>query len=106
MTRRAETITDRLEAAKAEVARIEREIAAAPCKEVGHRWKSIGGANCGCKGGNCSVPVYECTVCKDCDYGENAEAAEKRKACAEETAYRDDPFNDESWFEDPDMGSR
>lgn len=49
----------------------------------GHDWESIGGANCGCKDGACSVPVYQCRVCRDCDYGENEEAREARKLCGE-----------------------
>lgn len=78
------TPIQRLEAARAEVAQLERQIAGMTCKQRGsHRWKSIGGANCGCPEGNCSVPVHECEDCKDCDYGENAEANEKRVECAE-----------------------
>lgn len=64
-----------------------------PCHILGHRWVFRGGANCGCEGvepngerwkGQCSVPVYECDGCGDCDYGDNDEAREKRVACAEE----------------------
>lgn len=76
------TLGDRLEAARAEVARLERQIAASTCAEVGHRWKSLGGANAGCCDDcHCSVPVHECEVCGDCDYGDNAEAAEIKRTC-------------------------
>lgn len=63
-----------------------------PCQVLGHRWKHIGGMNCGCEGvdaegtpwqGQCSVPVYKCVVCDDSDYGDNTEAVEKRRACQE-----------------------
>lgn len=54
------------------------------CAILGHQWLFLGGMNCGCEGvTGCSVPVYECEACGDCDYGENAEAAEKRRECAE-----------------------
>lgn len=76
-------LIDKLEAARAEVARLEREVAAGPCREHGHTWIHIGGANCGCDGGQCSVPVHECSKCRDCDYGQNAEAEAKRRECAE-----------------------
>lgn len=78
-------IRAKLEAAKDEVARLERMVAVAPCAEVGHRWVSIGGANAGCEIGadicNCSVPVNVCEICGDCDYGENVEADEIRAEC-------------------------
>lgn len=57
-----------------------------PCTALGHKWKFSGGANCGCDDGNCSVPVFECEVCGDCDYGRNAEADAKRVECREMTA--------------------
>lgn len=67
--------------------RLRRQIAAASCAEVGHRWKYIGGRNCGCVfpdnvSGSCSIPVFECENCKDCDYGDNAEARDYIAACA------------------------
>jgi hypothetical protein len=76
--------TAQLEAARAEVAKLEREIAQAGCAEVGHRWAHIGGCNCGCENvaGGCSVPVYECAKCGDCDYGDNAEARNIIAGCA------------------------
>ena len=58
-----------------------------PCSVLGHKWKHIGGCNCGCDGGgNCSVPVHECEVCGDCDYGDNEDATATRAACQAEYA--------------------
>lgn len=52
-----------------------------PC-ERGHSWSEIGGRNCGCNtDAQCSVPVHECEVCGDCDYGENAQAADVLARC-------------------------
>ena len=84
-------ILERLEAARAEVARLEREVAGAPCAEVGHRWKHIGGRNAGCEhsGCSCSVPVHECQVCGDCDYGNNAEANGVKRSCTEQMMLED-----------------
>lgn len=77
-------VFDRLEQAKAEVARVEREIATGPCRTHGHDWQSIGGCNAGChETCACSVPVNTCTKCGDCDYGENDDAIETRRACVE-----------------------
>jgi hypothetical protein len=63
-----------LEKARAEVARLERAASQATCAELGrHTWALMGGRNCGCvddegrAAGNCSVPVYHCSVCGDCD---------------------------------------
>jgi hypothetical protein len=53
-----------------------------PCAILGHRWTSLGGANCGCVYGECSVPVNECE-CGDCDYGENEDADRIRAECRE-----------------------
>lgn len=82
------TLVDHLEAARAEVARLERQIAASTCAEVGHRWKHIGGCNAGCELSDrdcgCSVPVHECEICGDCDYGNNAEAAAVKRTCTEQ----------------------
>lgn len=63
-----------------------------PCSVLGHKWAFRGGRNCGCEGdgpdgywhGRCSVPVYECEACGDCDYGDNAEAAEAQARCKED----------------------
>lgn len=50
--------------------------------EKGHNWKHIGGKNAGCEPDcGCSVPVYQCTRCGDCDYGENEEAEKVRTFC-------------------------
>lgn len=76
---------DRLEAAKAEVLRLEREVAAGPCRENGHSWAFLGGRNAGCDDAcQCSVPVYQCTKCGDCDYGDNPEALAIKARCQEE----------------------
>jgi hypothetical protein len=76
-------ILTQLEAARAEVARVERLAAASTCRELGRcNMQSAGGANCGCPDGNCSVPVLKCTRCGDCDYSENEEAGATRSACA------------------------
>ena len=84
-------LSDQLEAARAEVARLERIAATAACRELGCDMQSFGGANCGCvfeddEGlmtwpGSCSVPVLKCTRCGDYDYGDNAEAEEIRARC-------------------------
>jgi hypothetical protein len=76
----AEKIAD----AKAELARLERLAASATCRDLGHDWQSLGGCNAGCDLGDdcyCSVPVNECSRCKDCDYGDNANADEVRREC-------------------------
>lgn len=57
-----------------------------PCHILGHVWRHIGGANCGCEDGNCSVPIHECMACGDCDYGDNDDATETRRVCAEAMA--------------------
>lgn len=78
----AERLTEALERAQAEVDRLKRAIAGAPCSEVGHRWVFMGGANCGCfAGACCSVDVHECEVCGDCDYGDTPEMDERRTQC-------------------------
>lgn len=71
-----------LEAAEAEAARIKRLIAQGPCREYGHDWQFLGGANAGCCDTcGCSVPVYKCSKCGDCDYGDNDEAKQIREDC-------------------------
>lgn len=75
-------LSEALADARAEVARLERIAATATCREVGCDMQHAGGRNCGCEGGCCSVPVYVCSRCGDCDYGDNAEAVEKRSLCA------------------------
>jgi hypothetical protein len=50
--------------------------------EAGHDYISIGGCNAGChEDCACSVPVQECSRCGDCDYGDNADAAQVRADC-------------------------
>ena len=62
---------------------IERDILYLGCQRK-HTWESAGGANAGCGlDCVCSIPVYRCSVCGEYDYGENPEAAEKRRWCAE-----------------------
>jgi len=54
-----------------------------PCEVLGHKWVSIGGCNAACSDDcGCSVPVNECEVCGDCDYGDNNDARETREECA------------------------
>lgn len=56
-----------------------------PCAH-GHKWRSVGAMACCCDlgdfDGECSLPVYGCVRCGDCDYGENADAAAVKAACA------------------------
>jgi hypothetical protein len=52
--------------------------------EAGHDWQSIGGCNASCSDMcGCSVPVNTCSRCGDCDYGDNEEAKDVRRVCAE-----------------------
>lgn len=77
----------RLASARAEVARLEREMAGATCAEAGcHRMEFIGCANAGCGESDCScsVPVHQCSVCGDSDYGDNREADLLRDDCREQ----------------------
>ena len=56
------------------------------CQSGEHKWKSVGGRNAYCENGDlcdCSVPVHECEVCGDCDYGNTPEADEIRRECRE-----------------------
>lgn len=75
------SLATQLEAARNEVARLEQIAATATCAEIGHRWESIGGANCGCEKGDCSVPVNTCKVCGNSDYGDNDAARDVRRLC-------------------------
>jgi hypothetical protein len=85
-------LADQIEAARAELARLERIAAHASCADLGCRMVSTGGANCGCVflddedhelPGSCSVPVNYCERCGDCDYGNNDDATEIRRVCRE-----------------------
>lgn len=52
-----------------------------PC-EFGHTLVVLGYKNAGCGPDCCcSVPVHQCVVCGDCDYGDNDEAAEIVDRC-------------------------
>lgn len=74
---------DQLDAARAEVARLERYVATATCREVGCDMRHAGGCNAGCGDDCCcSVPVHVCARCGDSDYGDNAEAIDRRAECA------------------------
>jgi hypothetical protein len=47
-----------------------------------HDWQHVGGVNSGCyKDCDCSVPLYQCSHCKDYDYGDNEEAVTMRENC-------------------------
>lgn len=75
-------LADKLEAARAEVARLERIAASATCAELGHDWVSLGGCNCGChENAACSIPVNECRRCGECDYGDNDDARAIKDGC-------------------------
>jgi hypothetical protein len=78
------TLADKIAEAEAKLEELRRRAAFASCAEIGHDWKCLGGCNAGC--GDecvCSVPVHECSRCKGCDYGENNEATEVRRLCAQ-----------------------
>lgn len=76
-------LLDKLEQAKAEVARLEQAMLSATCREAGHDWKFIGGCNAGCSPDcGCSVDVHQCSRCGDCDYGDAPKADEIRANCA------------------------
>lgn len=54
------------------------------CELIGHEWEPAGGANASCGAPNCqcSIPVKECRICGNCDYGDNEEARVVRERCA------------------------
>lgn len=82
------SLADQLEAARAEVARLERLARTASCAELGHDLALVGGRNCGCFDGSyCSVPVHECRRCGGCDYGESDEATAAIENCKHRLAY-------------------
>ena len=61
----------------------ERDIIYLGCRANRHNWKLIGGRQAGCnKDCTCSVPVYECADCGDCDYGCNTEGIAIIEQCA------------------------
>lgn len=76
------TLREELAETEAKAEELRRRIAAEACIVAGHDWKHIGGRNAACSDDcGCSVPVYECTVCKDSDYGENTEGQKTLKEC-------------------------
>lgn len=83
-------LREQLREARAKARALEQAIAAnESCAINGHVWKSLGGCNCGCHPeAQCSVPVHECVICGDCDYGINPDATEARERCL----YRDEYF--------------
>jgi hypothetical protein len=69
---------------EAKAAAVRRQIAQGPCVQYGHTWKLLGGRNVACSEDcSCSVSVYVCEKCGDCDYGDNAERDEIVMECAE-----------------------
>lgn len=93
-------LRDELAEAEARVETLKRDIARdTSCLKNGHVWKIIGGKIAGCaRDCCCSIPVNECSVCGDCDYGDNAVARAQIDACKEEDRLR----ADEDWFFDMD----
>ncbi len=64
-------LKEEIEEAENRLAQLRLREASATCAEVGHRWEPVGGSNAGCDDEcSCSVAVYSCKVCGDCDYGE------------------------------------
>jgi hypothetical protein len=77
-------LPERLQDARDEVAWLEQEMQRALCAALGHDMQHKGGRNAGCADDCvCSVPVHECSRCKACDYGDNAEAAKVIAECEE-----------------------
>lgn len=76
-------LAEQLDDARARVALLERQARGATCVQLGAcDMKHKGGRNAGCaEWCSCSVPVYECTRCGDCDYGYNDEAKRTVAAC-------------------------
>lgn len=76
------TLLDEIADAEAKLAELRRRAATATCAEAGHRWKCVGGRNAGCGPYcSCSVPVHECEVCGDSDYGQPAAEADVIQEC-------------------------
>lgn len=79
------TLLDEIAEAETRLEGLRRQAKAAPCAEVGHRWQHLGGKSAGCCDDcRCSIPVYVCEVCGDCDYGDNDKALETLATCATE----------------------
>jgi len=69
------TLRDELREAEETVNRLKSAISAADCKTAGHTMVFAGGRNAGCcEDCTCGVPVYECSECGLCDFGDNDEA--------------------------------
>lgn len=52
------------------------------CEDGNHQMRSVGGCNAGCsKDCACSVPVNECAMCGESDYGDNEDARDVRAEC-------------------------
>ena len=78
---------DRVAALREEANRLERIINSKSCAE-GHIWVSVGGCNAGCCDECCcSVPVNQCKVCGQYDYGDNEDARDVRSNCECDCAY-------------------
>lgn len=81
-----QTLDDRIVEARASLERLEQMKATKSCTE-GHSWVFAGGCNASCNhpedNCQCSIPVYECSVCGVCDYGDNDEAREIISTCEE-----------------------
>ena len=75
-----------IEEAENRLAILKQQAAFATCSEMGsHNMLFIGGRNAGCESVGkdccCSVPVYQCSQCQFCDYGDNEEAKEILENC-------------------------
>lgn len=89
----ANGLEQKLAALEAAAASVRREIANGPCLGFGHDWVFAGSSNLGCHADcACGGPVYSCSKCGDCDYGDNSEADELRAECA-----ADHPKGVEPW---------
>jgi hypothetical protein len=54
------------------------------CQEA-HDWEFVGAKPCCCeRGDGCSIPVFQCRICRDYDYGDNEERREIEYNCAAE----------------------
>ncbi len=79
-----DTLRAELAETEARAEHLRRRIAAETCLTAGHAWKHLGGMNAGCGDGcGCSIPVHECEICGDCDYGDNEWRAPTINACRE-----------------------
>jgi hypothetical protein len=60
-------------------------------KYCNHVWRMVGGTACqhSKEEGQCSRAVYECEVCKDCDYGESRGADDECSICPYRMTFKD-----------------